>query len=162
MYVPVAIGARGVEIRCSRCMAVGGVAHAPILPWIPQVGAVDAREPFQRFPVQIRQRDGSYRETEVGSLSQMRRIEAQTEQAARNGEGEAMRFRMWSHDHGQGDQNSFGPDPATAARADLARARAALPTRRHGSRLTARRGDGVATLGPGVTEDSASPFAVLP
>lgn len=73
---------------------------------------MDAKEPFQRFDVQVRQRDDTYKTVSVDSVAKMRTLERESEQCARNGEGEAIRFRMWSQNASNGDVNAFGPDPS--------------------------------------------------
>jgi hypothetical protein len=70
-----------------------------------------AMDTFTPFSTEIRQPDGSYKSVAVDSLATMRRIERESEQRAKNGEGEAIRFRMWSNDRSNGDVNTFGPDP---------------------------------------------------
>lgn len=121
--------------------------------WIPQIGMMDAREPFQRFSANIRQRDGSYQVVEIDSLTKMRRIERETEQAARNGEGEALRFRMWNNDASNGDANTFGPDPGVAPSA-AAKHRFGL---QHGTKPISDPDSVV--LGDGVTDANVSALA---
>jgi len=130
----------------------------PMQTYVPTGVAMDAREPGTQVSFERRQPDGSYRTEVIGSLQQMRTIERETEQAARNGEGEAIRFRAYSQDASNQHENSFGPDPATQAVAELEAARKALrrPSRATHTRQT---GSGDAALGPGVTEESASVLA---
>lgn len=80
--------------------------------WIPQVGAMDAKEPSFQSTVYVRQPDGTEKPVVVGSLSQMRRIERQSEQAARNGEGQQMVWRDFSNDRNHSDRHSFAADPS--------------------------------------------------
>lgn len=80
--------------------------------WIPQVGHMDAREPFQQSTVYVRQPDGSEKPTVIHSLSQMRQIERESEQRQRNGEGQQMVWRDYSNDKGHQDRHSFAPDPS--------------------------------------------------
>lgn len=58
---------------------------------------------FQKFSVDV---DGT--RVEVSSLHQLRRIERESEQRYRNGEGEALRFRLWNQDESNRDVNTFG------------------------------------------------------
>jgi hypothetical protein len=110
VYVPVATRASASGVRCADCGA--------LLTWVPAAPAVDAREPFQQFEVQILQPDGSHKPVTIGSLSQLRRIESQAETAYRNGEGQRMIFRAWSQDRSNLDEATLGesggtrPDPA--------------------------------------------------
>ena len=109
------------DYRCGKCgawavdvyvsIAVGATAACPLctacdisMNWVPQVGGMDAREPSFQSTVSI-----NGRETTVGSLHQMRQIERQTEQQARNGEGQRLVWRDYS-------QNSSNKDVHTLAR----------------------------------------------
>jgi len=130
--------------------------HVPTkMDWCPAVGAIDLQ--VRPFPVHIKQPDGSYREVEVTSIQQMRQIERETAQAAKNGEGEALSFRMWSQDHSNGDVNVFG-DPRAAV-GDTPVALSAETKRKFGRRGAFKAVDhSDGALGPGVTEDTASPL----
>jgi hypothetical protein len=120
--------------------------------WIPAFGAMDLKSEFQKFTANIRQRDGSYKAVEIDSVSKMRQIERDTERAAANHEGEALRFRAWSQDDSNGDVNAFGPmcppplDPAIA--------------RKYGLRSGTIKSVEAPTveLGPGVTDANVSPL----
>ena len=118
--------------------------------YIPPRVAMDAKEPFQRFSTEIRQPDGSYQPVEIDSVSKMRRIERESEIRARNGEGEAIRFRMWSNDRSNGDMNTFGPDPAPVLTPE-AKKRFGL----RGGTITTVDAPEV-TLGDGITEANVS------
>lgn len=118
--------------------------------WIPRVGAMDLGGSFQSFTTEVRQPDGTYRPVTIDSLAKLRSIERATEIAARNGEGEALRFRMWSHDRSNGDANAFGPDPTPTLTPEV-KARFGL----RGGVLKSVEAPEV-TLGPGVTESTAS------
>lgn len=80
--------------------------------WIPQVGAIDAKEPFQQFQAYLRQPDGTEKLVTVGSLHQMRQIERESEQRAKDGEGQQMVWRDYSQDRNHRDRHSFAEDPA--------------------------------------------------
>lgn len=58
---------------------------------------------FKAFSVDV---DGT--PTTVDSLHTLRRIERESEQRYRNGEGEPLRFRMWNQDTTNKDVNAFG------------------------------------------------------
>lgn len=60
-------------------------------------------KPVQKFSVDV---DG--RAVEVDSLHTLRRIERESEQRYRNGEGAPLRFRMWNQDRSNKDVGSFG------------------------------------------------------
>lgn len=118
--------------------------------WIPAAPAVDLQ--FTPLTLQRKQPDGSYREETVSSVAQMRRIERESEVAARNGEGEQVRFRMWSQDRSNGDTNTFGsPDTpvlSAAAKAKFGRRGAMKPLAEAEANERA--------LGPGVTDSNVS------
>lgn len=78
---------------------------------------MDAREPFQTYQVarDVYDRNPATGDTErhsrletIDSLHTMRKIERDSEQRFRNGEGEPMRFRMLSTDRSNKDVGSFG------------------------------------------------------
>lgn len=119
---------------CPRC-------HAKTL-WIPQVGRMDAGggSTFTPFTFQELQRDGTHRERTVDSVHTLRMIERDSEQHARNGEGERVAFRAWSQEDSNREVNCFGPDPSVAARAELAATKEKLASRR-GSVVTAEHGE---------------------
>jgi hypothetical protein len=58
---------------------------------------------FKAFTVDV---DGT--PTQVDSLHTLRRIERESEQRYRNGEGAPLRFRMWNQDKTNKDVGSFG------------------------------------------------------
>ena len=58
---------------------------------------------FRAFDVDV---DG--RSTTIDSLHTLRRVERESEQRYRNGEGEPLRFRMWNQDRTNKDVGSFG------------------------------------------------------
>ncbi len=84
------------------------------LSWIPQVGRMDALEPFQKFTAHVRQPDGTEKPVEIGSLSQMRRIEHLSEQRAKDGEGQQMVWRDYSNDRSNRERHTIMADPAEA------------------------------------------------
>lgn len=61
---------------------------------------------FRKFTVDV---DG--RPTEIDSLHTLRRVERESEQRYRNGEGEPLHFRMWHQDRSNRDVNTFGEAP---------------------------------------------------
>ena len=93
--VPIAIGAAaGAPEHCGRPTS-----------WIPQVGRMDAYEPFQEFETY----DGQNRKVTVDSLHKLRQIEQQSEADARNGDGQPMVWRRYSQDHSNRDVNTLAP-----------------------------------------------------
>lgn len=94
--VPIALGAlAGAPDHCGRKTA-----------WIPQVGRMDAKEPFQRFETT----DGRGQPVVIDSLHKLRQVERESEVAFRNGEGQPMIFRRWSQDTSNQDRHTLSPD----------------------------------------------------
>lgn len=97
--VPIAIGAtEGAPLHCGRKMN-----------WIPftramDIGAVKGAG-FKGFTC----RDGRGNRVEVDSLHTMRRIERESEQAYRNGEGEPIVFRRWANTDSNKDVHTLHP-----------------------------------------------------
>lgn len=58
---------------------------------------------FQKFDVDV---DGH--PVTIDSLHTLRKVERESEQRYRNGEGEPLRFRMWNNDRSNRDVSSFG------------------------------------------------------
>lgn len=115
-YVCPTCGASAVDIY--RPVTERASEHPPDCPtcqtpmlWIPAVGAIDAYESVA-FTTSVRQPDGSYKDVRIHSLHDIRRIERETEQAHRNGEGQPMRWRDYSQDRSNGDVHTFGASPA--------------------------------------------------
>lgn len=107
--------------------AIGATRGAPVCPedqrtteWIPKIGRMDAYEPFQEFQTY----DGQNQPVLVDSLRKLRQIERESEQQARNEEGQPMVWRQYSQDRSNKDVPTLGkwegpserPDPAAASR----------------------------------------------
>lgn len=131
--------------------------------WSPQVGRMDAGSgsTFIAFDTEVLQPDGSHKTVHIGSLRDLRRVERETEQAQRNGEGQQLVWREWSQDKSNADVHSFIPkDPGQIAREELAAMQAEAKSRGSVSRLRVTEAS-VPELGPGVTDESASPLSHL-
>ena len=94
VYVPISVGATGATVYCAEC--------GNRMDWLPQVGSMDAKEPFQQTTVDV----GGV-PTTIGSLHQMRRIERETEQRARNGEGQRLVWRDYSQNRSNTDVHTL-------------------------------------------------------
>jgi hypothetical protein len=95
--VPIALGARkGAPVHCGRPAA-----------WLPQVGRMDAGSGpgFTAFEA----RDGQNRRVTVDSLSKLRKIERESEQQARNGEGQPLVWRRYAQDRSNVHTHSLAP-----------------------------------------------------
>jgi hypothetical protein len=77
---------------------------------------MDAYEPFQEYEVY----DGRGRPVVVESMRQMRQIEHDSEQQARNGEGQQMVWRPYSNDVSNTHEHIFTKDTSRAMDHDLA------------------------------------------
>jgi hypothetical protein len=114
--------------------------------YIPMIGAIDAKEPFQRFETF----DGQNRPVVVDSLKKLRQIEKESEQQYRNGEGQPIVFRKWSNDNSNKDQSALhknwdgGEQPTDDAK------------RRFGSSLKKSVDAPDESFGPGVSDANAS------
>lgn len=150
VYRSIDQGAQGTPPVCPRC-------DQPMR-WIPQVGRMDAGSgsSFTAFDTDVLQPDGSHRTVHIDSLRKLRQVERETEIAARNGEGQPLRWRDYSQDRSNADVNLFGPDPAQQARAELETLRQAVGARGRTARTTV---DPTAiTTGPGVPAQGVSPL----
>lgn len=99
--VPVAIGARhGAPEHCGTKMT--WIAAAPVM----DIGGVKSVS-FKAFTT----RDGQNRLVRVESYAQMHKIEQESEQQHRNGEGQPIRFRMLHQDPSNVGVNTFGEIP---------------------------------------------------
>jgi hypothetical protein len=93
--VPATVGAqKGAPEHCGRKTN-----------WIPQVGRMDAYEPFQEFETY----DGQNHRVTVDSLKKLRDIERESEQQARNGEGQPLVWRHYSNDRSNRDVHALHP-----------------------------------------------------
>jgi hypothetical protein len=137
-------------------MAIGATAGAPEhcgqrAAWMPAVGRMDASSGpgFQAFTA----RDGQNREVTVDSLRTLRRIERESEQQYRNGEGQPLVWRHYSNDPSNRDRHALhprwqggeAPDPAWV--------------RKHGAtlkRATAEADAASTAYGPGVSDATPS------
>jgi hypothetical protein len=134
----------------------GAQARLPFCPachcqmqWVPAIGRMDLLNDGSDHAKFIMY-DGQNRQVEVGSMRQMHRLEAESEQQARNGEGQPIRFRALHQSKSQMDVNTFGEGPAEK------------PTeagkRKFGLGAGTRKlpGEPEVTFGPGVGEHNTS------
>lgn len=140
----------GIEaIDVFRTADEGAQSRPPVccdlpMDWIPRIGRMDALEPGQEFECF----DGRNNRVLVESLSQMRKIERESEQAERNGEGQKMVWRNYSQNHSNQLVNTLGPDPSEAP--------SAAAQRKFGSTLRKSAEAPDHSFGPGVNESNAS------
>ncbi len=95
VYRPVSVRASDDRPKCPHCCR--------LMDWIPQVGRMDAYEPNAEFDHVLK--DGTT--VHIDSLAKLRAVERDSEQRARNGEGEQLRWRDYSQDKSNTDAHSF-------------------------------------------------------
>lgn len=107
-YRSIAQGGKDTAPPCPRC---GG-----LMTWvIPRLNTDlktdgDGGKGFQKFHA----RDGHNQLVEIDSLHKLRQVERESEQLARNGEGQVIRFRAYEQNHSNMSVNVFGERPADA------------------------------------------------
>lgn len=96
-----AIGALHARIPCPLC------DEWTFLEWIPQIGRISASHgpTFTAFECY----DGMNRKVRVESIADLRRIERESEQQARNGEGQIMVWRDYSNDRTNKYDSAISP-----------------------------------------------------
>lgn len=147
VYRPISIGAQADPPHCPAC-------RVPTA-WIPAIGAIDALEPNQEFVTY----DGQDRPVLVESFAQMRKLERDSEQQYRNGEGQPLRFRALHQNRSNKDVNSFGEAP-TDHPTDAGKRRFGLGT--GASPLDGSNGAPDVAYGPGVHDGNASALKESP
>lgn len=95
--------------------------------------------------------DGQNRRVKVESFAQMRKLERESEQQYRNGEGQPIRFRAMHQNRSNMLDNTFGKDPSEKPTKEAAE-RFGGPAR---AMVAGEDGPSV-TFGPGVNESNAS------
>ena len=164
---------------CGRCGAIltdqyrsveqGGTAHPPRCPncfemmtWkVPRPrmslgtdGGTEDRHTFHKFTA----RDGRNQLVEIDSINKLRQVERESEQLARNGEGQRITFRAFSQDSSNRDVNTHGePERPPELTAES--------KRKWGLRGNTQRVDAPADgslptyeYGPGVNDSNTSPL----
>lgn len=137
-YRSIDVGAQANPPDCFNC-------DTP-MSWIPQISRMDAFEPGQEHIVY----NGQNQPVLVESVAQMRKIERESEQQHRNGEGQPMRFRALHQNRGNMLDNTFG---------DIPREQPSLAgKRKFGLQGAAKAVDGAPdrAFGPGVNESNTS------
>jgi hypothetical protein len=130
-----------------RSIEEGGQARLPVcsrcgdqMEWLPQVGRIDSFTPFETL-------DGRNQPVVIDSLSKLRKVERESEQIARNGEGQHLTWRKYSQDHSNVLVNTHGPDPSERPDPEAVKK---LAPRRHGELEPAHE------YGPAVTDGNTS------
>lgn len=105
--VDMQIGARQADVRC---------ACGARLEWIPQIGRMDfgpsGGTGFKSFSIQDRDERGRVITREIDSLHALRKVERESEQRARNGEGQPLVWRDYAQERSNRDRHTLAKDPA--------------------------------------------------
>lgn len=117
--VPATVGASRFGACCLSC---GTDRHFVYLTPIPAIrlslfsdgGHTGGASDFQKFtlPVEDPSSPSGWRDVTVSSLADIRRLEKESEQRARNGEGQVLRWRDYSQDRSNRDVHTIAPDPS--------------------------------------------------
>lgn len=145
--VPIDLGAAKVCVHCPVCPA------KILMDWIPAIGGMDVGgvkgAAFKAFETY----DGQNRKIRVENMRDLRRLERESEQQARNGEGQPLVFRRWSQTDSNKDVNTLGgafaggEQPTDAAK------------RKFGKTLQKSAEAPDTGYGPGVSDSNASALA---
>lgn len=154
------------DFYCGRCNVVRVDIYAPVtrstddpvfcpdcgqpMTWIPAAPALHygsvKTAAFKAFDTT----DGRGNPVHIDSLAKLRRIERESEQAFRNGEGQPMVFRAWAQDRSNRDA------PTLSRSYDGGEHPTAEAKHRFGSTLRKSAAEPDETFGPGVSESNAS------
>jgi hypothetical protein len=115
---PFGTRAPDLDVRCpAHQWPLGGTR----MDWIPAArfslfsdsGALGPRSTAKfTLPVEDPRSPTGFRDETIGSLADIRRLERESEQAERNGEGRRMIWRSYSQDRGNAHVHTFGTDPS--------------------------------------------------
>ena len=117
---------------------------------IPPRVTMDALEPMQEFAVTVEDGQGGHRVEVIDSLAKLRRVERESEQRYKNGEGRPMVWRDYSQDRSNRDAHTLGSMDAPVITDEMKRKFRPTPVEANVAESTA--------LGPGVTEHTPSPL----
>ncbi len=116
--ISVIVGARAYcrETFCNRCGTARGLTLEPIpairLSLFSDADSRASRSDFTKATVQMETPDGGFRDVQVSSLRDIRRLEKESEQAERDGYGRRMCWRDYSNDGSNWDRHTLGEDPS--------------------------------------------------
>jgi hypothetical protein len=119
VVVPVSVGALQSGACCPACTRDRWVVYLTPVPALRlslfhDGGHDGGPSDFQKFtlPVEDPGSPTGWRDVTISSLADIRRLERESEQRAKNGEGQALRWRDYSQDRTNRDVHTFGPDPS--------------------------------------------------
>lgn len=141
VYVPVAVGASaGAPMHCGR--KTSWVAAAPAVHY----GSVKTAA-FKAFDTT----DGRGNPVHIDSLAKLRKVEKESEEAFRNGEGQPMVFRAWSQNKGNKLDSPLHPGGMDGGEHPSDEGK-----RKFGSAIRASRDEPSGDYGPGVSDANTS------
>lgn len=151
--VPVAIGATAGAPDCPDGCRRGTPQALPVkMTPIPGIGRMDVGgvkgASFKAFDTYNHRNE----RVRIDSTHKLRQVERESEQAARNGEGQPIRFRMWSQDRSNRDVNTFGASPQQTPDPEY--------VKRFGPGLRRAAEEPEVGFGPGVHEGNASALSM--
>ena len=149
--IPISQGARAYcgTVGCFYCVGVGGLEPIPAirLSLFSDGDSKSGSGDFTKFTTQIEDPSSpeGFRDVTISSLHDIRRLERESEQAERNGEGRRMVWRDYSQDPSNADTHTLGKDPSLAPNRTLL----------NGQPLQIRKGDPV-VADHGTIDDSST------
>jgi len=147
VYVPVTQGARAYcrTIWCPSCRGA--------LEPIPAIGRMSVFSESEKvtIPVEDPGAPGGFRQETVSTLADIRRLERESEQRERNGEGRRMVWRDYSQGPGNKDVHTLAPDPSLTPPKSYA----------NGTPVRVRRGDPVVADHGALAEDQPFEEALI-
>lgn len=121
VYVPISVGASAATVYCPACeLDLGRSVRCEPIPAIGSMSifsdAVSRSSPHDRAKstavVEDPASPSGYRTVTVDSLATIRKLERESEQRERNGEGRRMVWRDFSQDASNRDRHTLGQDPS--------------------------------------------------
>lgn len=136
--VPVAVGASNVTLYCASC-------DARLTP-VPAIGRIDfgpsGGAGFKAFSI-TEEVNGRLEHIQIDSLAKLRKVERESEQRARNGEGRPLIWRDYNQDRSNGDVHTMSKnlgDPHGVAPTVAAATASKKVTPRRGEAVTKAHG----------------------
>lgn len=133
---------------CPRCRETAGRTLVLPMDVIPPRVTVDALEPMQEFAVTVEDGNGGWKVETIDSLTKLRKVEAESEARARNGEGRPMVWRDYSNDTSNRDVHTLGKTDQPRVTPEMAKKYAPRP-------VAAAEAESL-TYGAGVTDATTS------
>lgn len=119
--VPITVGASHASVICRACDGdLDRVVYMEPIPAVGRMSVFSDADPrngsrdFTKATIQVEDPASptGFKAVTVGSLSDIRRLERESEQAERNGTGRRMVWRDYAQDHSNTDVHTLGTDPS--------------------------------------------------